>query len=624
MKRIRKSLLILVLCAVYLFPSLAFCENAKAVFSGGMADISGSGITLKKNKLEISGSGVYELSGDTELPVRVKTGAGDTVTLVLNGFSVRSEDESPLRITGEGRAMILCAEGTQNTLCCVTEETAAQASAPDDEEKLLPALLSKVPLTLGGKGSLTLETGFGDGIRAKGDIDISDVSISISASRHGIRCVSCNISSGSISIHAGTDGLHAEGGEDIASGVSVSGGEITAVTGEDGIQADTIMVSGGTVSLVCGGGSESAPKKYEGPGFSSYRNESETAESFGKGLKASQTLTVSGGSIICDTRDDALHSNGQAGITGGSILITAGDDGIHADRYLNISGGTVTAKAFEGLEAVQIMISGGNIHLETEDDGINANGGDDTPAFGGGFRGGPGGREHGRRDHFGFGREDQRAPGTPPPAPGNEDAAPLPPDDDPFSFGSGPSGGREDESTADGQAELSPLLRITGGTVYVLSRGDGLDSNGDLVIEGGSIRVDGPENGANGALDSGSENGGSLTVSGGSIIALGASGMAEYFSETSLQYSVAFTSRSPFSAGTPVLLSDSEGGELVSMVSAGSFSSAVISCPALADGGSYTLTVGEEVYPFTASSPVTLLGSGASSGRSGPFGFPGR
>lgn len=39
------------------------------------------------------------------------------------------------------------------------------------------------------------------------------------------------------------------------------------------------------------------------------------------------------------------------------------------------------------------------------------------------------------------------------------------------------------------------LLTISGGTLKVNASGDGLDSNGNLIIEGGEIYVSGPTNG---------------------------------------------------------------------------------------------------------------------------------
>ena len=48
-------------------------------------------------------------------------------------------------------------------------------------------------------------------------------------------------------------------------------------------------------------------------------------------------------------------------------------------------------------------------------------------------------------------------------------------------------------------------LNISGGLVYVDSQGDGLDSNGNMTIDGGTVLVNGPTNSGNGAIDSNGE-----------------------------------------------------------------------------------------------------------------------
>lgn len=61
--------------------------------------------------------------------------------------------------------------------------------------------------------------------------------------------------------------------------------------------------------------------------------------------------------------------------------------------------------------------------------------------------------------------------------------------------------------------------------------GDGIDSNGDLYLEGGTVLAEGPAEGGNGALD----YNGTGTISGGTILAVGSAGMFQTFSENSSQ-----------------------------------------------------------------------------------------
>ncbi len=60
-----------------------------------------------------------------------------------------------------------------------------------------------------------------------------------------------------------------------------------------------------------------------------------------KGLKAGTLLTVDNGSFKIISKDDAIHSNTDIKINGGTFYIESKDDGIHADRNLYINGGKI-------------------------------------------------------------------------------------------------------------------------------------------------------------------------------------------------------------------------------------------------------------------------------------------
>jgi len=159
---------------------------------------------------------------------------------------------------------------------------------------------------------------------------------------------------------------------------------------------------------------------------------------------------------------------------------------------------------------------------------------------------------------------------------------------------------RGDQSDSTDSDTEMPNLYITGGSIYMDADGDGLDSNGNIYIEGGTVIVDGPTISANGAIDSGSENGGECIVNGGTVIAVGASGMAE----------ACMYNTSTFEAGTVITISDSSGNVLFEHTTAKSGSSIVFSCPDLTVGETYTIAVGEDTGEITLESVSTTYGSG--------------
>ncbi len=160
------------------------------------------------------------------------------------------------------------------------------------------------------------------------------------------------------------------------------------------------------------------------------------------------------------------------------------------------------------------------------------------------------------------------------------------------------------------------MLEISGGTLTVDADGDGLDSNGDLVVSGGTIYVSGPTNGGNGALDYGDGNC-TAQITGGTIIAAGAVGMEEGFSDNSTQYNVLYDFSSTVSAGTEFTVTDSSGNVILSYTFDKTYQSVVFSCEELAEG-TYTVSAGDQSGEITISSICTS--NSTSSGMGGGMG----
>ena len=93
------------------------------------------------------------------------------------------------------------------------------------------------------------------------------------------------------------------------------------------------------------------------------------------GLNGKKTLVVKNGNFDITTVEDALHSKGDVTFENGEININAGDDALHADNTLTVKDGKINiAASNEGLEGITVNIEGGNILVNSSDDGINAAG----------------------------------------------------------------------------------------------------------------------------------------------------------------------------------------------------------------------------------------------------------
>ncbi|MBR4724287.1 MAG: carbohydrate-binding domain-containing protein [Lachnospiraceae bacterium] len=331
-------------------------------------------------------------------------------------------------------------------------------------------------------------------------------------------------------------------------------------------------------------------------------------------------IYIMSGNISIVSKDDAVNSTEDVIIDGGTIAIAAADDGIHSETNVFINDGIIKInECYEGIEALSITMTGGDVTIYPSDDGFNANGGSGD-AFGmggtGGFtgQGGPG---------QGFGDNTSDSENT------DESNMPTPPDRNESSDGSDmpamPDRNDPTEETDNSSSALDSAITISGGKLTIVNtKGrdcDGLDSNGNIYISGGDIRISLPGSGTNAAIDYGSESGGVCVITGGTVVACGGSEMIESFDESSSQCSILYIMESAAKAGSKLTLSDASGNVLLDYDVPNNFTSVNISCPEMKTGETYSISTGDTVEEITQESTVTTFGD--TSGISFGPGFPG-
>ncbi|MBO5353775.1 MAG: carbohydrate-binding domain-containing protein [Lachnospiraceae bacterium] len=506
-------------------------------FSGNGAAITGSGCFMTDGVLTITDAGTYILSGMLENgSVLVDAEKSSEVNLVLSGVTITNNDNAAVFIKKAEKANLYLAEGTTNTLT----DGASYVYASEEEMEPNAALFSKTDMTISGEGILNVNANYNDGI-------------------------------------VGKDSL------------ALLGGIVKVTAAGDGIVGkDYLYVAGGSYELVTGGGAKNAEAHFSEMdrgffgGFGGSTSTEEDSVS-SKAVKTDGLLHVTGGSFVIDSCDDALHSNDAVVLDGGTYTVSTGDDGIHAETELFINGGVFNIEnCYEGLEALDITINGGEISIMAQDDGVNAAGTatedgadqDDSQQgfFDGGFGGGPGG------------------PG-------------------------GPGGGRGDMGGFGRMEDTSASFTVNDGVLRVNAAGDGLDANGGIVINGGEVYVDGPVNNGNGSMDYATN----CTVNGGILVAAGSAGMAQASSSTSSQAAVSYTDGTQ-KAGTVVTVTDASGNVLVSYTAAKNFENIVISAPGMEKGSTCILSVGDKVTEVELTDVVTYLGTSGGMGGFGGFG----
>ena len=533
-------------------------------------ELNGDSISCSSNAVQISGTtatitgeGTYILSGTLDDGmIVVNVGDKDKLQLVLNGVTVNSKTSAPLYILNADKVFVTLVPNTENKLSNGGTFTAI------DENNIDAVIFSKDDLTLNGSGSLTVNSPAGHGIVSKDDLVFTGGTYTVNSASHGLDANdSVRITNTTLTVDAGKDGIHSENSDDESLGfVYISSGTFDISAEGDGISAGAYMqIEDGDFNIVSGGGSANASKQTSdswggfmggnrGPSFNSSSDTDDSGTSI-KGIKSNGDMLISNGTFVIDSADDSVHSNASIVVNGGTFEIASGDDGFHADEALTVTAGTINiTESYEGLEALNLNITGGDIKLVATDDGLNAAGGIDSSGFGG-FRG---------NDRFG-------GPGGG--GPGGR---------------GGPGGGGEGSSS-------NGTIVISGGTIYIKASGDGIDANGTLEISGGHITVCGPTQGDTATLDYDVSG----VITGGTFIGTGASGMAQTFSDSKQGVVAVSVGNQP--AGTQIVLKDKSGNTIISYAPELSFAVVILSTPKLVKGETYEINVGSLSGEFAAS-----------------------
>lgn len=530
------------------------------------------GVAINGQMVTITAEGTYIFSGTLSEGQIVVDADNAKVQIVFDNVDITCASSAAVYVKSAEKVFVTLAEGSQNTLRNTDEYVAI------DDNNIDAVIFAKSDLTLNGTGSLTIISAEGHGIVSKDDLKITGGTYDITAAGHALSGKdSVRIADGTFILTAEKDGIHAENADDEETGyIYIADGDFTITSDGDGMDASNIVqIEDGTFDITAGGGAansqkthesdmpgggmsqnierpdgESMPRMGEKPDGENMPQDTTTDESgtSTKGIKAGGGMYLNGGTYQIDSADDSIHSNANITIADGTYTLATGDDGVHADDALTVNGGTITVtESYEGLEGLTVTINDGTIDITARDDGVNAAGGTDQSGFG----------TFG--DHF-----------------KGMDSA-----DD------------ETEETTDNEM----WMELNGGYIHILTGGDGVDSNGDLTINGGEIYIDGPSDNGNSAIDYGDRS--SAYVNGGTLVAIGSSGMAEGMSDSSKQEVLMVKLGEQMEAGD-VELTDNEGNVIVSYTALKSYDCVIISTAEVESGATYTLTTSGTTTEVTA------------------------
>lgn len=569
-------------------------------------------VIFSRDDLTICGSGLLTVRGEVRDGISSKDGliiAGGSIDIQAIDDGIRGKDY--LVIRGGDISIIAGGDGlksdneTDDTKGYVSVETGVLAitSGADGIQAETDVLIADGQITLRSGGGTNRRVGvstFGKGI-------VAGVSAIIDGGEHVINscddAIHCNgtlaINGGTLVLSSSDDSIHSDRAVEINGGdvevtwcyegidsytITVNAGSINIVSSDDGMVAgEDMTIAGGAIDISSGGDAIAAGTNVtildgqislSSGGGSNARIDAMVSA---KAIKAADSIVIDGGNLAVDSADDAIHSDGCVTINGGTLALSAGDDGIRADTDLVINGGDIhIVKSYEGLESANadIIINGGWIRIVSSDDGINVAGGGDNMGMGG-----PGGW------------------------PGGGGATPA--------------------------ASGDYCLYIHGGYLVIDAAGDGIDSNGSIVMTDGVVIVHGPTSNMDAAIDHSL-----FTMTGGFLVAAGNSGMAQAPSTSSTQYSILLTFNTMLPARTLVHIQNGTGEDVLSFTPTKQYNSVAFSSQDLVRGSTYdvyyggtstgsvydglhqdgTYTPGTKYASFTISSMVTNVGTNTGGG----------
>lgn len=585
-----------------------------------LTDLSfeGDGIEINGSEIVITAGGDYTLCGTLD-DGNIVISTEDRVKIRLSGVSLTSSEGACIYAENSDKVYITVTENTKNTLVAENSEDGA--------------IYSKENLEIKGKGELGITSQTGHGIKSSDNLTIEN---------------------GDIIISAASDGIH------VKDTFKMTGGKVKITCDGDGIDSESIVtVSGGELDIETEG--EPVVQSSETGGFFGAKESGDVEfEQSSKGIKADWLLSVTGGKITVNAASHAVHCSDEIEISGGEIYLSSEyEKGISAHGNLTVSGSETVidiSKSTEGIESKNILtINDGTINIVSSDDGINATGGNSGAMQGGGRPMGQGMRndekevgemnrppqetgdaeQQRQNGEPGGGRGHRNGPGgnmTPPEMPGGDMTPPemsggdMMPPEMTENGGGRPGFDRTDEAEnferpADGGnmpgggrgGNMKDCLVINGGNIEIYAEDDCLDSNGNLIINGGTIKATNPGGtfyGAFAVIDPD----GSVTI-GEDAALIFAAGSGDARSLGLLQNTIVVNCEDNHGANEQITVSDDSGNTICEYTPQGDFKSVLIASKELVTGKSYTVTVGDETYEVKISEQTTTVGTEKTVGR---------
>ena len=480
-------------------------------------------VAIDSDALYILASGTYTLSGDYNGRV-VISGEDAEVELILNGVSIQSDTYAPIVGYNLGDLKITAKKATENTV----------SDLRTTEGSFNSAIYADCDLDLKGKGTLNITSSLNNGIHTKDDLKIKNLTLNVTAPNNAIK---------------GNDSVTIEEANVLA--ISSSGDAIKTTNSDissKGNQRGTVTINGGTVKLYAAFDgidasydvviTNSPNLTINTDSYSEYSSEISNPQTLNFYLRLDNNITNA--TITATLSDGSTKTIKGTSISSGfgrSYLSFALPSDITSYKITATVSGTTYQTDNMNLntryDCIYISLRNGNLLTSYETYQTTT-----RPGIGGpGGMGGHGGMNDGNSNKSDYSSKGIKADNTITIDSGDivisshDDGIHANAD---VTLENG-STGLGNISISGGDLEIvsdddginatnkieDAYIYFKSGTVYVNASGDGLDSNGYIVMTGGNVIAIGPADGGNGVLDF--DN--TFKMTGGNLLLAGCSGM---------------------------------------------------------------------------------------------------
>ncbi len=288
----------------------------------------------------ITEKGMYLLEGTITETIIVDVDGSDDVTLLLNNVTISVED-------GPAILVLSCDDVTISSLDGTTNYISDSSTRVDDYIDYNSVIYSFEDLYFNGTGILEVTANYNNAIYSKDDIKIVETHIIIESIDDAI------VGRDSVIINEATLEVECDG-------------DAIKTTNDEDTLKGYIYIIDGTFTFDCSTGLNAINKLL-------IENGTFTIDASDNGIVSDVQIIIGNGVFTIDSVSDSINSKDDLIIFDGTFDIYTSDDGIHSDNTLTIEGGEISIhESYEGIEGYVININGGNISINSDDDGLNA------------------------------------------------------------------------------------------------------------------------------------------------------------------------------------------------------------------------------------------------------------